>query len=271
MSQERPVGHCQICAMLKPLSFEHIPPKSAFNEAPTLLYLASPEHLSCLPPSTTPYPGDVILLKKGFGAYTLCEKCNNFTGGAYGKYYVSFVKQIYDSVESRRKEINTPTVQLSVTFRPARALKQIIAMFASVYSATRRLFGEDFPELKRILLQKDARMLPSDHAFYAYFLAGGSARFVASALPIVGKEPSSELLEEIERRMKEGKTISEFAFGFLGFVWARGVDSIQLVDQTGLLAKINHWISIDKETTLTIDLPLLKAFPPHLPLQYLNK
>ena len=144
-------------------------------------------------------------------------------------------------------------------------------MFASVYSATGKVFGQDFPELKCLLLKKDAYQLPSHHAFYAYFLAGGSARFVASALPIVGKQPSLELLNEIERRIVKGETISEFAFGFLGFVWARGTESIQFVDQTGLLSKLNHWISIDEESAITLDLPLLEAFPPHLPLHYSNE
>jgi len=269
--KKKVIGHCQICGLEKPLSFEHIPPKSAFNEAPALLHLTSVEHLSSLPPGTTPYPSDPILFKHGFGAYTLCGECNNFTGGTYAGYYVDFVKQIYNSVESRRKEIDEKTVQLAVTIRPARVLKQIITMFASVYSATGKIFGRDFPELKHILLKKDAYLLPSNHAFYAYLLAGGSARFVASALPIFGKEPSLELLNEIKKRMAEGKTVSEFAFGFLGFVWARGTETIQLVDQTGFLTKINHWIKIDEKTTLTLNLPLLEAFPPHLPLQYSNK
>ncbi len=269
MSQNREIGFCQICGLEKPLSFEHLPPKSAFNEAPTLVYLVSREHLS-LPPGATPYPSDPILLKEGFGAHTLCEQCNNLTGGAYGKYYVSFAKEIYSSIETR-KEIIGKTAQVAVTFRPARVLKQIIAMFASVYATTGRIFGKDFPNLKKVLLNKGALWLPSNHAFYFYFLSGGSARLVASALPIVGKEPSLELLGEIQRRMDAGETISEFAFGFLGFVWARGPDSIQLVDQTGLLLKINSWISADKETTLALSVPLLRAFPPHLPLQYLNE
>ena len=267
MATKKLSGICQICGFEKELTFEHIPPKKAFNDAPTLVHLASVEHLSSLPPNTTPFPGNSKVLKKGFGSYTLCEECNSYIGGTYGKYYVDFARQIYESIESRKK-IMGKFAQISITFRPARVLKQIIAMFASIYANTGRVFGEDHPKLKDLLLNKDALWLPSSHSYYLYFLASGSARFVTNALVVAGQEPSLELLRIMQEKIQRGETISEFAFGFLGFVWARGADSRQVVDRTGLLLKIDSWIEKDDKITSVLDVPLLEAFPPHLPLQY---
>jgi len=267
MATKKLPGTCQICGLEKELTFEHVPPKKAFNDAPALIHLASVEQLSSLPPNTTPFHSEAIFYEKGFGSYTLCGECNNYTGGTYGKYYVAFARQIYESIESR-KEVKGKFAQVSITFRPARVLKQIIVMFASIYANTGRVFGEDYPELKDILLNKNALWLPSSHSFYLYFLAGGSARFVTHALVVADQEPSLELLRIIQEKFQRGETISEFAFGFLGFVWARGADSRQVVDQTGLLLKIDSWIESDDEITSVLEVPLLEAFPPHLPLQY---
>ena len=65
---------CHICGQHKKLSFEHVPPKAAFNDNPILRtnfekVLAS-ENLDEL-------QGKVQ--QRGSGAYTLCEKCNNDT------------------------------------------------------------------------------------------------------------------------------------------------------------------------------------------------
>src|SRR5437899_2089757 len=79
-------GHCYLCGVHGRLSFEHVPPESAFN------------HLSVLRAKvdeywegrTNPIPED--RLKHGFGDYTLCERCNNNTGSWYGAHFVDWCR-----------------------------------------------------------------------------------------------------------------------------------------------------------------------------------
>ena len=71
-------GICHICGEHKKLSFEHVPPKAAFNDSPILRSsferIAMGENLDDLGGSVQ---------QRGSGAHTLCEKCNSDTGAWY--------------------------------------------------------------------------------------------------------------------------------------------------------------------------------------------
>ena len=87
------IGKCALCGKIERLTFEHIPPQSAYNAKPA-----------------KPVSGKALLLKKdglpweldglkyenqqsGMGLYSLCKKCNNITGRWYGDAYRSFAKK----------------------------------------------------------------------------------------------------------------------------------------------------------------------------------
>src|SRR5437667_12057859 len=81
MANSRPTGPCCLCGVTGPLSFEHVPPQSAFNKDTVLLAEVKrmlgrdwwPERHNL---ETTPQ-------ERGAGRYTLCEPCNTRTGGWY--------------------------------------------------------------------------------------------------------------------------------------------------------------------------------------------
>lgn len=68
-------GKCYICGRIGKLSFEHIPPRKAFNERPVIK--AQFEELVGLGPDE-PITGQIQ--QRGRGEYTLCPRCNNNTG-----------------------------------------------------------------------------------------------------------------------------------------------------------------------------------------------
>jgi len=67
MSKREHVGQCHICGRNGLLSFEHIPPRAAFNDRRVILYKF--EDLIELGPDATP-KGPIS--QKGAGSYTLC-------------------------------------------------------------------------------------------------------------------------------------------------------------------------------------------------------
>lgn len=64
-------GSCRLCGVEGRLSFEHVPPRAAFNDRPILLYKF--DEILNLGPDKTPSTGGTIQ-QKGAGAYTLCER-----------------------------------------------------------------------------------------------------------------------------------------------------------------------------------------------------
>ena len=73
------IGTCHICGTHGKLSFEHVPPKKAFNNR-RVVKVGFDEAMSV---------GPYDQLEKGHidqreaGAYTLCSTCNNKTGSWY--------------------------------------------------------------------------------------------------------------------------------------------------------------------------------------------
>src|SRR5215208_1711456 len=79
-------GRCHLCGQLKRLSFEHIPPKSAFNDNQRL-FQTMRDLMEGRPYSR---------FRRGIGSYSLCVRCNNLTGGWYGEAFVSWTRQGFD-------------------------------------------------------------------------------------------------------------------------------------------------------------------------------
>src|ERR1700688_5296960 len=68
-------GTCCLCGSYGKLSFEHFPPRKAFNENP-VLYSEIQDWLA----GGNPDKFSGRKQRRGVGAYTLCESCNNRTG-----------------------------------------------------------------------------------------------------------------------------------------------------------------------------------------------
>ena len=78
-------GICCICGKESDLTFEHIPPRAAFNHFNLKLY----DFWGYLTQNKTRYQS----LQNGAGRYSLCASCNNRTGEWYGAAFAEFVSQ----------------------------------------------------------------------------------------------------------------------------------------------------------------------------------
>ena len=142
------------------MSFEHVPPRSAFNSAPVYAKkfdeIIGEDYLSDeKAPSGTK-------IQRGNGAYTLCGKCNNNTGAWYGNAYLDWAWQ-----GMRFSEFSTVTPSIHFTFNvfPLRVLKQIVCM---LFSVNHDEFHKAQPELQRFVLDKERKYLDSPLKVYAY-------------------------------------------------------------------------------------------------------
>jgi hypothetical protein len=163
-------GICHICGHDRDLSFEHVPPRKAFNDRRISVVMGR----NCLDTNKhnlRDTRGEIR--QKGLGHYTLCEKCNNDTGSWYGPAYVEWTFQ-----GMRLKEQATGDC-VDFTFRiyPLRVIKQIVCIFLSITKTS------DLPrfrhDLARFVLNKDEKTMDSSMRILAYLNLTPVFRFSA--------------------------------------------------------------------------------------------
>jgi hypothetical protein len=76
MGKRAKTGVCHICGNKGQLSFEHVPPESAFNNSP-MVRIVGRDLIQIHPDNLRFVKGSID--QRGQGAYTLCPRCNNKT------------------------------------------------------------------------------------------------------------------------------------------------------------------------------------------------
>jgi len=151
-------GICRLCGTHGKLSFEHVPPASAFNNRPilrsTFEEMLAKANLDKL---------DGQQQQRGAGAYTLCNKCNNDTGRWYVPAFADWARQAMEIVLAAR---GRPSLEFPFNLFPLRVLKQVICMFFSVNGT---YFHKAHPDLVRFVLNKESREFPDYVHVYAFY------------------------------------------------------------------------------------------------------
>ena len=191
-----PSGTCQICGAHGPLSFEHVPPKKAFNNRP--VFRALVERIEDEYRVTQHGKQN-----KGLGGNTLCERCNNSTGRWYGTHFVPWTVTAATVLENAGEAKFVPFI---TSTRPLRVLKQIATMFFTVNGPN---FHTQHPELAHFVLNHNARLAPK-FKFFLYFMEGNSLRFNEAQL--VGRGDFSN------PTFSHFGYISDFSFPPFGYV-----------------------------------------------------
>ena len=151
-------GKCALCGIEGELTFEHIPPRSAFNDTPSrpvsgheLFKAENLNDAERMPWDTTGM--QYTHQQKGMGYYCLCQSCNNNTGTLYGDSYVVLARTVHNAMTKR-----TPDDPNGIGFRemyPLRFIKQVISMFCSINNPN----DPKMEELRKFVLDKDAKGL----------------------------------------------------------------------------------------------------------------
>jgi hypothetical protein len=165
--RRKKLGICQICGIDGELSFEHVPPRSAFNNHPVFVphFNALIENLDL---DFRKVKGKIYQL--GAGAHTLCEKCNSITGAWYGDAFIDWAYQA-----ARILKYTEGKASLYYQFRifPLRVIKQIVCMF---FSANGPNFREAHPDLVKFVLNKETKYIKPEIRIYTYYNLTGYSR-----------------------------------------------------------------------------------------------
>lgn len=233
MPVKRVISVCHICGELKELTFEHVPPRSAFNNSRVLYSFYKPGQ--DLPPPLAERRGSVQ--QKGLGAYTLCRKCNNDTGAWYGSHFAEYCKAGMEVLETRPPETAT-YIENRIELSPLAVLKQIASMFLSINPVEVRSSNLSLVDFVR---EKENRMLDSRYRFFTYLNRTGIHRIS----PITG-------VVSFDRRTMQfqaPRVLSEFSFPPYGYIMTFDSSSPQRD-----LLEITHFKDFSYEETATMAL-----------------
>lgn len=193
-------GQCHLCGKVTKLTYEHVPPRKAFNEHRVFLHWGR----GVLGRKNFPWDFSDIKGKqhqRGVGWYTLCAKCNNDTGRWYGKAFIDFTYQGYRRYQEllvQRKLINRQWITINFSkIYPLRVIKQIITMFFSINSPNLSVVH---PELRTLVLNKENQGISSKKfGVYLYVLIGAVARYIgiASILQLKNTGNVARVLSEL--------------------------------------------------------------------------
>lgn len=131
-------GYCHICQEYKNLTFEHIPPRKAFNFIPAkslegdeVLKLISDENRMPWEMKGLKY----VSKQRGMGSFSLCQRCNNLTGNYYGTEYIKFAHTIHNLFPNIKEQIKKNDLNIARIYikgiNPLLFAKQVLSMFCS--------------------------------------------------------------------------------------------------------------------------------------------
>lgn len=225
-------GICHLCKKSKQLSFEHIPPKAAFNKytkfrsVPFLEYVQNSHRKD--------YKPNAKLQQGGTGRYCLCRDCNSFLGNNYVPDYFKMAqtgKGVFRDNDFMRAIFTTNGIS------PLRLLKQIIAMFVCTNDVG---FTDANPELLIFLSDPEEKFLPEKFRVFMYLNNAGQIRNLATIYT------------------NHYGLVNEIAFPPLGFVLS--MDS----NFSFPLTEITHFKDIDEDYRGYVHFDLFNH-PTHLP------
>jgi hypothetical protein len=192
---------CRICRSAEAkLSFEHVPPRSAFNEEPTMVYGLD----AWLARTDEGEMEDGKIEQRGAGAHTLCERCNNNTGSWYGNELALAARAgariLLDAPLEEFDALTEPRyaqIGIKKTERhphPLRFIKQIVTMLLAT-SPPELTLGH--PDLGDFVLDRERTGLPDRYQFYLSLFAGPMARSTGIVVHFDGKRGRWDTVVEV--------------------------------------------------------------------------
>lgn len=171
------VAKCALCGLVKEMSFEHVPPQSAFNNKP----ISIKNHIH-LTETSNPQFGGASKSNRGFGRYSLCVSCNNGTGDWYARDFADFAHQGMAYMSS----VQEPQLWIEGTYsiKPLNVIKQIFTMFMS---ASNGILNQD-KKLVDALLDKQSKAIPDRYSIYLYSNYSPVKRMMGLCVNYIGTE-----------------------------------------------------------------------------------
>ena len=178
-------GKCALCGKECELTFEHIPPKSAFNDYPAKVVSGGAilENKDKMPWELKglPYTNQ----QKGSGKYSICKECNNNTGSWYGDAYCQFAYSIFAAI-SRPIPSEANAVVIKDIY-PLKVIKQVLSMFCSINPR-----AKDYDPLRKFVIEKETVGLDkSQYKVFMYFTKSKLVKLGSLSVAIIKSENNS--------------------------------------------------------------------------------
>lgn len=193
---------CGLCGKEGNLSYEHIPPKAAFNSKP--IRTVSAENMLT---NSNRLPWDIKGVRyenqqKGMGYKSLCEVCNNNTGSWYGEEFAKMAGTIHNALKSKTdEEYDAITVE---KLHPLRFVKQVVAMFCGINDPD----NKELDELRTFVLDKNAVGLnKKKFKICMYMTRSQHRKYAGYSVAIIKGEDKLEMITLSE--------ITAYPFGFI--------------------------------------------------------
>jgi len=166
------LGICKLCKEEKELTYEHIPPRSAFNKNTKFYKLNSSEYFKnakeyvdgSLKPKSRKEQG-------GVGDFCLCVNCNSYLGSKYVRDYKKLSEISYSIINkypvAKCYEFDIAEINL------LKFIKQIIAIFICSNDTS---FTKNYPGLIEFVLDEKSNYLPERYSVYMYLNDEGNIR-----------------------------------------------------------------------------------------------
>ena len=240
----RHFGKCALCKKEGELTFEHIPPRAAFNSLP-----AKPVSWESMVKRGEGVPWDITGLpyqnqQKGMGLYSLCKPCNSNTGSWYGDAYHEFSKRVA-YLATHFSDPNYHSVEIQKMY-PLQICKQVISMFCSVNPEAK------MDDLREFVLDKEAVGINKErYRLCMYFTRSNVKRFNGLSATMDLKDNSLSIVSEI----------TAYPLGFLLYFNSdkqqqyKGIDITTFADSKYdelcnikmpiCFYEVNNWLSLD--------------------------
>ena len=155
----RPEGTCRLCAKDGPLTFEHIPPRSAGNSDPLKGYSLGAAYRQAAG-NRERYVSE----QKGAGLHALCRVCNTLCSTrSYVAEMAKWVSIFDDAIDGSLAELRARGRDDSATFTlalrnvyPSRLARQMVVQLLAINEP---LFGDDHQHLRDFVLDESFRSL----------------------------------------------------------------------------------------------------------------
>ena len=189
-------GICRLCGKKKPLTFEHVPPNSAFNSSPAKVYPPD-ETIAMMTGADGRMPWDFSGLhynteQRGGGGYYLCRECNNNTGTWYISEYVKLAKTFHNViVENSLHTGNYCSFRLYDLY-PLRIIKAIMTMYCDINDDC---MGDE--QLRDFLINKNSVSFNADKYKIYIYMASPSMWRINSLSYIYFSEFGGVMVSEI--------------------------------------------------------------------------
>ncbi len=228
------IGICRICKKEKQLTFEHIPPRVAFNK--NTRYYSIPYNEFVKSPNFIEHKPKGIVHQGGIGYHTLCGTCNEFLN----KHYVRSFSKWANIGMSLNSKFDFKYIEFTaMNQNPFRVLKQIISMFISMNEPW---FTKEYVELLDFIKNPELKTLSYKYKVYHYLNNEGQIRNLSWAAT------------------NTHGIVCELTFPPFGYIL-----NINNSDEINHLTEISGWKNYTDERNHSFDIGLYK-YPTYLPI-----